>query len=107
VLKPLGGRVVIKPHEPEEVTTGGIVLPDTAKKKPRRGEVVAVGAGKLLDNGQRAPMELSVGDVVVYSEYAGTEITMKSGDEYVILEEESVLAIDDAQVPAKKAKVAA
>jgi len=107
VLKPLGGGVVIKPHEPEEVTKGGIVLPDTAKKKPRRGEVVAVGAGKLLDNGERAPMELSVGDVVVYSEYAGTEIIMKSGDEYVILDEDSVLAIDDAQVPAKKAKAAA
>lgn len=104
MLKPLGGRVVIKPHEPEEVTKGGIVLPDTAKKKPRRGEVVAVGPGKLLDNGERAPMELSVGDVVVYSEYAGTEITMKSGDDYVVLEEDSVLAIDEAQVPAKTAK---
>ena len=99
--------MVIKPHEPEEVTKGGIVLPDTARKKPRRGEVVAVGAGKLLDNGERAPMELSVGDVVVYSEYAGTEITMRSGDEYVILDEDSVLAIDDAEVPAQKAKAAA
>jgi chaperonin GroES len=101
VLKPLGGRVVVKPHEPEEVTKGGIVLPDTAKKKPRRGEVVAVGPGRLLDNGQRAPMEVSVGDVVVFSEFAGTEISMKSGDKYVILDEDAVLAIDESKVPAK------
>jgi chaperonin GroES len=93
MLRPLGDRVVVKPGEEEEVTKGGIVLPDTAKKKPREGEVLAVGPGKLLDNGQRASMEIAVGDIVLYSEYGGTEITI--GDEdYVILDEGSVLAIN-------------
>ncbi len=92
MLRPLGDRIVVKPGKEEEVTRGGIVLPDTAKKKPREGEVVAAGPGKLLENGQRAPLEVSVGDVVVYSEYGGTEITV-DGDDYVILDEGSVLAI--------------
>ena len=69
MLRPLADRILVKPGEEEEVTRGGIVLPDTAKKRPREGEVLAVGPGKLLDNGQRAPMEVAVGDVVVYSEY--------------------------------------
>ena len=100
MLRPLGDRIVIKPGEAEDVTKGGIVLPDSAKKRPREGEVLAVGPGKLLDNGQRAPMEISVGDVVVYTEYGGTEITV--GDEdYVILDEGSVLAIS---TDAKKRK---
>ena len=102
MLRPLGDRIVIKPGEAEEVTKGGIVLPDSAKKRPREGEVLAVGPGKLLDSGQRAPMETSVGDVVVYTEYGGTEITV--GDEdYVILDEGSVLAIStDAKKRKKK-----
>jgi len=102
MLRPLGDRIVIKPGEAEDVTKGGIVLPDSAKKRPREGEVLAVGPGKLLDNGQRAPMEISVGDVVVYTEYGGTEITV--GDEdYVILDEGSVLAIStDAKKRKKK-----
>ena len=102
MLRPLGDRIVIKPGEAEEVTKGGIVLPDSAKKRPREGEVLAVGPGKLLDNGQRASMEISVGDVVVYTEYGGTEITV--GDEdYVILDEGSVLAIStDAKKRKKK-----
>ncbi len=102
MLRPLGDRIVIKPGEAEEVTKGGIVLPDSAKKRPREGEVLAVGPGKLLDSGQRAPMEISVGDVVVYTEYGGTEITV--GDEdYVILDEGSVLAIStDAKKRKKK-----
>jgi len=92
MLRPLGDRIVVKPAEEEEVTKGGIVLPDTAKKRPREGEVLAVGPGKVLDNGERAPMEVSVGDVVVYSEFGGTEVTI--GDEdYVILDENSVLAV--------------
>lgn len=103
MLRPLGDRIVIKPGEEEEVTKGGIVLPDTAKKKPREGEVLAVGPGKLLDNGQRAAMEISVGDVVVYTEYGGTEITV--GDEdYVILDEGSVLAINPNAKKSKKSK---
>ena len=102
MLRPLGDRIVIKPGEAEDVTKGGIVLPDSAKKRPREGEVLAVGPGKLLDNGQRAPLEISVGDVVVYTEYGGTEITV--GDEdYVILDEGSVLAIStDAKTRKKK-----
>lgn len=93
MLRPLGDRIVVKPAEEEEVTKGGIVLPDTAKKRPREGEVLAVGPGKLLDNGERAPMEVSVGDVVVYSEFGGTEVTI--GDEdYVILDENSVIAVN-------------
>ena len=102
MLRPLGDRIVVKPGEAEDVTKGGIVLPDSAKKRPREGEVLAVGPGKLLDNGQRASMEISVGDVVVYTEYGGTEITV--GDEdYVILDEGSVLAIStDAKKRKKK-----
>jgi chaperonin GroES len=92
MLRPLGDRIVVKPGEEEEVTKGGIVLPDTAKKRPREGEVLAVGPGKLLENGQRAPMEVSVGDVVIYSEYGGTMIEM-GDDDYVILDEASVLAV--------------
>jgi chaperonin GroES len=99
MLRPLGDRIVVKPGKEEEVTRGGIVLPDTAKKKPREGEVVAVGPGRVLDTGQRAPMEVSVGDVVMYSEYGGTEVTVGS-DDYVILDEGSVLAIK----PVKKGK---
>jgi chaperonin GroES len=100
MLRPLADRIVVRPGEEEEVTTGGIVLPDTARKKPREGEVVAVGPGKLLENGQRAPLEVSVGDVVVYSDFAGTEVKI-GGEEYVILDEGSVLAVNP---DAKKGK---
>ena len=93
MLKPLGDRILLQPSEAEEVTRGGIILPDAAKKKPREGKVVAVGSGRRLENGQRAPMEVAVGDVVVYSEYAGTEVKLKSGQEYVILDADSVLAV--------------
>jgi chaperonin GroES len=93
MLRPLGDRIVVKPGKEEEVTRGGIVLPDSAKKRPRQGEVLAVGPGKLMENGERAPMEIAVGDVVLYSEYGGTEITLE-GVDYIILDENSVLAID-------------
>jgi len=92
MLRPLGDRIVVKPGKEEEVTKGGIVLPDTAKKRPREGEVMAVGPGKLLENGQRAALEVVVGDVVVYSEYGGTEIIV-NGEDYIVLDEGSVLAI--------------
>jgi chaperonin GroES len=106
MLQPLANRVVLKPGEEEEVTKGGIVLPDTAKKKPQEGHVLAVGPGKLLDNGQRVPMEVSVGDVVVYSKYSGTEITVGAED-YVIVEEDSILAVDpDGRAKAKKKRSA-
>jgi chaperonin GroES len=92
MLRPLGDRIVVKPGKEEGVTKGGILLPDTAKKRPREGEVVAAGPGKLLENGQRAALEVSVGDVVVYSEYGGTEVTV-NGEDFIILDEGSVLAI--------------
>jgi chaperonin GroES len=90
-LDPLGERVVIRPIEQEQTTKGGIFLPDTAKEKPQEGEVVAVGPGRVSDDGTRIPMELSVGDRVIYSKYAGTEY--KDGDDqYLILRESDVLA---------------
>jgi chaperonin GroES len=102
MLKPLGDRVVVKPAPEEETTSGGIVLPDTAKKKPQEGQVIAIGPGKLLDNGQRAPMSVSVGDTVIYSKYGGTEITLK-GDEVVVLEEDQIMAIKPVAKAAAKA----
>ena len=88
---PLGERVIVKPIEQEQTTRGGIVLPDTAKEKPQEGEVVAVGPGRLSDDGKRISMELSQGDRVVYSKFAGTEY--KDGDEeYLILRESDILA---------------
>ncbi len=90
-FKPLGERVVIKPTEREATTKSGIVLPDTAKEKPQEGEVVAVGPGRVNDDGKRVPMELKSGDKVLYSKYAGTEY--KDGDdEYLILRESDILA---------------
>ena len=92
-IKPLGDRVLIKQIASEEVTKGGIVLPDTAKEKPQEGEVLAVGPGKLLDNGGRAPMEVSVGDKVLFAKYAGSEIK-QDGEEYMILNaERDILAV--------------
>ncbi len=96
MLRPLGDRIVVKPSKEEEVTRGGILLPDTAKKRPREGAVVAAGPGKLLENGERAPLEVAVGDVVVYSEYGGTEVTVE-GTDYIILGEDSVLAVKSAK----------
>jgi chaperonin GroES len=88
---PLGERIIIKPIEQEQTTRGGIFLPDTAKEKPQEGEVIAVGPGRATDEGSRIPMELSVGDRVIYSKFAGTEY--KDGDdEYLIMRESDVLA---------------
>ena len=91
-LRPLADRVVVQAVEQEEKTSGGILLPDTAKEKPQLGEVRAVGPGRLLDSGERVPMEVAVGDRVVYAKYAGTEVEI-DGDEYLILRESDVLAI--------------
>ena len=102
MLRPLGDHILVKPGEAEQVTASGIVLPDTAQKKPREGAVLAVGRGRLLENGQRAPMEVSVGDVVVYAQYGGTEVTVE-GEDYVILDEGSVLAVKTG-APAKSKK---
>jgi chaperonin GroES len=92
-LKPLGDRVVIKPLEAEAKTRGGIVLPDTAKEKPQEGKVVAVGRGKVLDNGTVQAPEVKVGDKVLYGKYSGNEITTKEGEELLIMREEDILAI--------------
>jgi len=91
-VKPLGDRVVIKVIETEEKTKSGIVLPDTAKEKPQQGEILAVGTGKVLENGQKVPMEVKVGDRVIFSKYAGTEIKIDE-QEVLILAEREVLAI--------------
>lgn len=91
-LKPLGDRVVVKPIEQDEKTPGGIVLPDTAKEKPQRGEVLAVGNGKLLDNGERVPLDVKVGDKILYAKYGGTEVKL-GGETYLILRENDILAI--------------
>jgi chaperonin GroES len=90
-FKPLGNRVVIEPTESDEqVSAGGIYIPDTAKEKPQEGKIVAIGPGKLNDDGSRTPLEVKVGDIVVYSKYAGTEY--KEGDiEYLIVREDDIL----------------
>ncbi len=90
-FKPLGNRIVIEPSEDDEqMSSGGIYIPDTAKEKPQEGKVVAAGPGRMTDDGNRIPMELAVGDVVVYSKYAGTEY--KEGDvEYLVLREDDIL----------------
>jgi chaperonin GroES len=93
-VKPLDDRVLVHPSEAEEVTAGGIVLPDAAREKPQRGKVIAAGPGKLLENGKRADMEVKVGDQVVYGKYSGTEIEL-SGETYVILRESDILGVLD------------
>jgi len=92
-IQPLGDRVVIKPLEAESKTKGGIVLPDTAKEKPQEGRVVAVGKGKVLENGTVQAPEVKVGDKVLYGKYSGNEITTKEGEELLIMREEDILAI--------------
>jgi len=90
-VTPLGDRVFVKVSPSEEKTSGGILLPDTAKEKPQVGEVVAIGAGKLNDDGSRVPVEVKVGDKVLYSKYAGTDIKL-GGEDYVLLSEKDILA---------------
>jgi chaperonin GroES len=92
MLKPLGDRIVIEPVEKEEKTASGIVLPDSAKEKPQEGRVVAVGNGKVADNGERVALDVSVGDKIIFSKYAGTEVKY-DGKEYLILRQDDVLAI--------------
>ncbi len=90
-LKPLADRVLVKPMTEEEVTKGGIILPDTAKEKPQRGEVVAVGPGRMDEQGKPIPMEVKKGDKVIYAKYAGTEVKIEDA-EYLILRESDILA---------------
>jgi len=91
-IKPLGDRVLIEPVEKEEMTASGIVLPETAKEKPQEGMVLAVGPGRMLDNGERASMEVKVKDTVLYAKYAGTEIK-REDKKYLIVSEKDILAV--------------
>lgn len=101
-LEPLADRLVVKPIEREEVTRGGIVLPDTAKEKPQEGEVLAVGPGRLSDDGKRIPMDVKVGDIVFYTKYGGTEIKIED-EELIILRESDILAKKGGTKPKGKA----
>ena len=92
MIKPLGERVVIEVAESDVKTASGIVLPDTAKEKPQKGTVVAVGAGKLLDNGERAAMEVKVAEGVIFSKYSGSEVKVE-GKDYLIVRESDILAV--------------
>ena len=94
MLKPLGDHVLVKPLSKEEKTQGGIILPDTAKEKPQAGEVIAVGPGRLLENGTRVQPEVKAGDKVIYAKYGGMEIKLEA-DEYLILRETDILAIKE------------
>jgi len=91
-LKPLQDRVVVKPAEAEEVSKGGIILPDTAKEKPQQGEVMAVGPGKIADSGELIKPQVKKGDKILYGKYSGTEITV-DGEEYLIVRESDIFAI--------------
>ncbi len=90
-LQPLADRLVVRPLEREEVTKGGIVLPDTVKERPQEGEVLAVGPGRLAEDGKRIAMEIQVGDIIIYAKYGGTEIKI-DGEDLMILRESDVLA---------------
>lgn len=91
-VRPLGDRVIVKALPQEDVTRGGVYLPDTAKEKPQQGEVVAVGNGKVLDNGTKLAMDVKVGDKVLYGKYSGTEIKI-DGEDYLIVKESEILGI--------------
>jgi chaperonin GroES len=91
-IKPLEDRVVVRTLEAEQTTASGLVIPDTAKEKPQEGEVLAVGPGRVDDNGQRVPLDVSVGDKVIYSKYGGTEVKY-AGEEYLILSARDILSV--------------
>ena len=91
-IRPLHDRVIVKRIEEEETTKGGIIIPDTAKEKPIEGEIVAVGAGKILENGKKQPLEVKKGDKVLFGKYAGTDITVE-GEEYLIMREDDIIAV--------------
>lgn len=91
-VRPLHDRIIVKRVAEEEKTKSGIIIPDTAKEKPQEGEVVAVGNGRILENGQKVPMEVKVGDRVIFGKYAGNEIKI-DGEEYLIMREEDILGI--------------
>ena len=91
-VKPLGDRVIVEPMEQEEKSVGGVYIPDTAKEKPQRGRIMAVGTGRVLENGTRVPLELKEGQHILYGKYSGTEVKV-DGKEYLIVRESDVLAV--------------
>ncbi len=91
-FRPLSDKVLVKPSEAETQTSGGIFIPDSAKQKPQEGEVIAVGPGRILDDGSRSTLTVSVGDKVIYSKYGGTELKLE-GQEYMILDEDQIYAV--------------
>jgi len=91
-LMPLGDRVIVEPKQEEEVSQGGVLIPDTAKEKPHQGKVIAVGNGRVTDEGKVIPMQVKVGDTVIYGKYSGTEVKLE-GKEYLIISEKDILAI--------------
>ena len=91
-LKPLGGRVIVEPIEQEEMTAGGIILPETAKEKPQEGKILAAGPGDRKEDGERVPMEVQIGDKVLYAKYSGTEVKM-DGEKLLIVRESDILAV--------------
>jgi chaperonin GroES len=93
-MKPLGSRVVVEPIEQEDITPSGLVLPETAKEKPQKGKILSVGPGDRDEEGKRIPMDVKVGDVILFAKYSGTEIKVES-DKYLILKESDILAIVD------------
>ena len=95
-IRPLGDRVVVKPMDKEKQERGGLIIPDTAKEKPQEGEIVAAGKGKTTEDGKLIPMDVKVGDKILYGKYSGTEIKM-DGDEYLIMHQEDILGILDAK----------
>ncbi|MBN4058890.1 co-chaperone GroES [bacterium AH-315-J04] len=94
-FQPMDDRVLVEPCKADEVTSGGIILPDAAREKPQRGKVVATGPGRLLDSGNRGEMSVSLGDEVFYGKYAGTEVDLDGADQYVVIRENDILAIVD------------
>ena len=94
-IKPLGDKVLVQPTKSDDKTAGGIVLPDTAKERPQEGKVIAVGAGRTLDSGEKVEVAVKEGDTVIYSKYGGTEIKL-DGTDYLILDESSILAMKEA-----------
>ncbi len=102
-IRPLNDRIIVRRTEEQEQMRGGLYIPDTAKEKPQEGEVIAVGNGKILNNGDRVAMDIKVGDKVLFGKYSGTEIKL-DGDEYLILREDDVLGVIEATAKGKGAK---
>jgi chaperonin GroES len=102
-IRPLNDRIIVRRTEEQEQMRGGLYIPDTAKEKPQEGEVIAVGKGKILNNGERVAMDIKVGDKVLFGKYSGTEVKL-DGEEYLILREEDVLGVIEAAAKGKGAK---